>query len=145
MQVMREWIERLNDRKSFSYSPGDRLSRDHVSGDPVAINLLNHVHAREAESKQLALKDLNQFDRKQWSGSGRGPCRGARARPLEKWTAAHRHGRSSHARRQQLDEQVPYCLRLVLSNFADQSVRTLESPRSLHFHFPVVICTRPDN
>jgi CHAD domain-containing protein len=66
MQVMREWMERLNDRKSFSYSPGDRLSLDHVSGDPVAINLLNH--AREAESKQLALKDLNQFDRKQWSG-----------------------------------------------------------------------------
>jgi hypothetical protein len=26
MQVMREWIERLNDRKSFSYSPGDGLS-----------------------------------------------------------------------------------------------------------------------
>jgi hypothetical protein len=81
MQVMREWIERLNDRKSFSYSPGDRLSRDHLSGDPVAINRLNHVHAREAESKQFALKDLNQFDRTQWSGSGRGPCRGARVRP----------------------------------------------------------------
>jgi len=63
MQVMRERIERLNDRKSFSHSPGDRLSRDHVSGDPVAITLLNHAHA---ESKQLALKDPNQFDRKQW-------------------------------------------------------------------------------
>jgi hypothetical protein len=51
VQVIREWIERLNDRKSFSYSPGDRLSGDHVSGNHAAINLLNHVHARESESK----------------------------------------------------------------------------------------------
>src|SRR5258708_1798604 len=109
MQVMQEWIEKLSGAKSFSDSAGDRLSGDHVSGDPVsgdpvAIKLLNHVHAREAECKQLALKDLNQFDRKEWrQWSGALPRRAGRVRPgsvvylhlaLEKWTAAydlHKH------------------------------------------------------
>ncbi len=87
MQVMAEWIEKLGE-----------------PSDPVVIRLLDHVHAREAECKQLALKDLNQFDRKQWRQWARTlPQRASRVRPgsvvyvhlaLEKWTAAyelHKH------------------------------------------------------
>ena len=96
MQVMQEWIEKLRDA---SDSAGDRLS-----GDPVAVKLLDHVHAREAECKQRAFKDLHQFDRKQWRQWSRTlPRRASRVRPgsvvylhlaLEKWTAAydlHKH------------------------------------------------------
>ncbi len=82
MQVMLEWIGKLSD----------------VS-DPVAVKLLDYVHGREAACKQLAFKDLNQFDRKQWRQWARTlPQRGSRVRPgsvvylhlaLEKWTAAH--------------------------------------------------------
>src|SRR5271163_179258 len=54
----------------------------------------------------------------------------------------NQHGRSSRARGQQLNKHVPYCLGVVLSGGAKQSVRTLECLRSLHYHFPVVICTR---
>jgi exopolyphosphatase/guanosine-5'-triphosphate,3'-diphosphate pyrophosphatase len=82
MQVMQEWIEKLAH-----------------SEDPVAVTLLNYVHAREAECKQLAWKDLDQFDRKHWRQWSRTlPRRAARVRPgsvvylhlaLEKWTAAY--------------------------------------------------------
>jgi CHAD domain-containing protein/HD superfamily phosphodiesterase len=86
MQVMQEWIEKF--------------------GDPnlVAVKLLDHVRTREAECKLLALKDLNQFDRKQWRQWSRMlPQRASRVRPgsavyqhlaLEKWTDAydlHKH------------------------------------------------------
>jgi len=91
MQVMQEWIEKLKDRED---AEGDRLS-----GDPVAIKLLNHVQGREALCKQQALKDLKQFDRKQWRQWARTlPQRASRVRPgsvvylhlaLEKWTSAH--------------------------------------------------------
>jgi exopolyphosphatase/guanosine-5'-triphosphate,3'-diphosphate pyrophosphatase len=93
MQVMQEWIEKLSD----SNDPG-------APNDPVAVKLLDHVHVREAVCKQLALKDLNQFDRKEWRQWARAlPRRAARVRPgsivylhlaLEKWTAAydlHKH------------------------------------------------------
>jgi CHAD domain-containing protein len=93
MQVMQEWIEKLSD-----------ANEPNASNDPVAIKLLDHVHVREAVCKQLALKDLNQFDRKQWRQWARAlPRRAARVRPgsvvylhlaLEKWTAAydlHKH------------------------------------------------------
>ncbi|MGO9647222.1 MAG: CHAD domain-containing protein [Terriglobales bacterium] len=106
MQVMQEWIEKLSD-----IAAGEAASRvfaenqgDHLSGDPVAIKLLAHVHAREAACKQHAFKDLHQFDRKQWRQWSRTlPQRAARVRPgsvvylhlaLEKWTAAydlHKH------------------------------------------------------
>jgi CHAD domain-containing protein len=105
MQVMQEWIEKLGDAAA-----GDAL-RDAASrvstesrGDPVAFRLLDHVHAREAECKLHALKDLQQFDRKQWRQWSRTlPRRASRVRPgsvvylhlaLEKWTAAydlHKH------------------------------------------------------
>ncbi len=82
MQVMQEWIEKLSD-----------------PSDPVAVKLLDHVHAREAECKQHAFKDLNQFDRKQWRQWTRSlPQRASRVRPgsvvyvhlaLEKWIEAY--------------------------------------------------------
>jgi len=82
MQVMAEWIEKLSD-----------------ASDPVVVKLLDHVHAREAECKQHAFKDLNQFDRKQWRQWTRTlPQRASRVRlgsvvylhlALEKWTAAY--------------------------------------------------------
>ena len=82
MQVMQEWIEKLGD-----------------AADPVTVKLLNHVHAREAASKQEACKDLDQFDRKQWRQWTKTlPGRASRVRPgsvvfkhlaLEKWTAAY--------------------------------------------------------
>jgi len=113
MQVMAEWIEKLGDAGA-----GDAASRVSTEGrgdpavvpaidpatDPVVVRLLNRVHAREAECKQHAFKDLNQFDRKQWRQWTRTlPRRAARVRPgsvvylhlaLEKWSAAydlHKH------------------------------------------------------
>lgn len=82
MQVMEEWIEKLGD-----------------AGDPVTVKLLNHVHVREAASRQEAFKALDQFDRKQWRQWAKTlPGRASRVRPgsvvfkhlaLEKWTAAY--------------------------------------------------------
>jgi CHAD domain-containing protein len=98
MQVMQEWIERLGASKE-------------AADDPVVAKLLDHVHAREAECKQLAWKDLNQFDRKRWRQWSRTlPRRAARVRPgsvvylhlaLEKWTAAYElHKRAMRTRSQ---------------------------------------------
>jgi CHAD domain-containing protein len=96
MQVMQEWIEKLGD-------PSDLSGLNRLS-DPVASKLLAHVHARETVCKQLAFKDLEQFDRKQWRQWSRTlPHRASRVRPgslvylhlaLEKWAAAyelHKH------------------------------------------------------
>jgi CHAD domain-containing protein/HD superfamily phosphodiesterase len=94
MQVMEEWIEKLGD-----------------PADPVTVRLLDHIHFREFACKQLALKDLNQFDRKQWRRWSRElPRRAGRVRPgsvvylhlaLEKWTAAydlHKHALRTRSR-----------------------------------------------
>jgi CHAD domain-containing protein len=120
MQVMEEWIEKLSgteptsDRASLDSAAGslslnglstDRLSSGDLSlRDPVVVKLLDYLHGREAECKQRAFKDLNQFDRKQWRQWSRTlPQRASRVRPgsvvylhlaLEKWTAAyelHKH------------------------------------------------------
>ena len=108
MQVMAEWIEKLGHAEA-----GDAASRVSTEnrGDPVVVKLLDHVHAREAACKQHALKDLNQFDRKQWRQWSRAlPQRAARVRPgsvvylhlaLEKWTAAydlHKHAWRTRSR-----------------------------------------------
>ena len=97
LQVMAEWIEKLSD--AGAAASGDRRSGDPGASDPVAISLLHHVRAREAECKQQALKDLHQFDRKQWRQWTRTlPRRAARVPrgsavylhlALEKWTAAY--------------------------------------------------------
>ena len=123
MQVMQEWIEKLSDVKPVQ--PADRtgesssgdhdssrqLSDNRFSDDVVAAKLFDHVLRREAECKQHALKDLNQFDRKQWRHwSQTLPQRAARVRPgsavylhlaLEKWTAAyelHKHAMRTRRR-----------------------------------------------
>jgi CHAD domain-containing protein len=85
MQVLEEWIEKLAGSEKAS--------------DPVVAKLLDYVHSREAECKQLAWKDLEQFDRKRWRQWSRTlPRRAGRVRPgsvvylhlaLEKWTAAY--------------------------------------------------------
>ncbi len=105
MQVMAHWIEKLG-FAGDSATAEDAASRVSAGdqGDPVAIKLLDHVHARESECKQHACKDLEQFDRKQWrEWSLSLPRRASRVRPgsvvylhlaLEKWTAAydlHKH------------------------------------------------------
>ncbi|MFY9673000.1 MAG: CHAD domain-containing protein [Terriglobales bacterium] len=97
MQVLEEWIEKLAGPEKAS--------------DPAVAKLLDHVHAREAECKQLAWKDLEQFDRKHWRQWSRNlPRRAARVRPgsvvyqhlaLEKWTAAYElHKRAIRSRSQ---------------------------------------------
>src|ERR1022692_1398096 len=126
MQVMQEWIEKLEgnskrDRPSGKSNEAasslvndrdftDQDLKDPDSEDSVATRLLDHVHAREIECKQDAFKDLNQFDRKQWRQWSRSlPQRAARVRPgsvvylhlaLEKWTAAydlHKHALRSRS------------------------------------------------
>ena len=94
MHVLQQWVEKLSD-----------------ADDPVAVKLLAHVLAREAECKDEALRDLQQFDRKQWRQWSRIlPRRAARMRPgsvvfkhlaLERWTAAYDlHKRAMHTRSQ---------------------------------------------
>jgi CHAD domain-containing protein len=94
MHVMQEWIEKLGEPE-----------------DPVTIKLLDHVHTREAESKQVAMHQLGQFDRKQWRQWSKSlPRRAARVRPgslvfkhlaLEKWTDAYElHKRAMRSRSQ---------------------------------------------
>ncbi len=94
MHVMREWIEKLSS-----------------AGDPAAEKLLAHLDAREAECKQEASQELQQFDRKDWRQWSRSlPRRAARVRPgsvvfkhlaLEKWTAAYDlHKRAMRSRSQ---------------------------------------------
>ena len=117
MQVMQEWIEKLEgiskkEKSSEKSNHGasanaasakedstEQDSTDSDSQDTVVMRLLDHLHAREVECKQDAFKDLNEFDRKQWRQWSRSlPRRAARVRPgslvylhlaLEKWTAAY--------------------------------------------------------
>lgn len=106
MQVMEEWIEKLE-----SSDKGKDKETERAPNDPVAQKLLAYLHAREAECKQLAWKDLDQFDRKRWRQWSRTlPRRASRVRPgsivyqhlaLEKWTAAYElHKRAMHTRSQ---------------------------------------------
>jgi CHAD domain-containing protein len=102
MQVMEEWIDKLSHMSSekSSNKPCDKSNETRgPSNGPVALKVLDHIHAREAVCKQLARKDLDQFDRKQWrQWSKTLPQRAARVRPgsvvylhlaLEKWTEAY--------------------------------------------------------
>jgi CHAD domain-containing protein len=101
--------DRLEARESGGRIP--ESEHDLLGGDAVTRRLLDHVHAREAECKQLAVKDLESFDRKQWRKWARElPARGAKERPgslvylhlaLEKWTAAydlHKHALRTRSR-----------------------------------------------
>ncbi len=106
MQVMQEWIEKL-----AVSGEGSNKASNEIADDPVAVKLLDHARAREAECKQLAWKDLNQFDRKRWRQWSRTlPRRAARVRlgsvvylhlALEKWTATYElHKRAMRTRSQ---------------------------------------------
>ena len=106
MQVMQEWIEKLE-----VLDKDKDKDTEKAAADPVAQKLLTHVHAREAECKQLAWKDLGQFDRKHWRQWSRTlPRRASRVRlgsivyqhlALEKWTAAYElHKRAMRTRSQ---------------------------------------------
>jgi len=117
MQVMQGWIETLGD-----------------AGDPVTVKLLDHVHAREAASKQEAFKDLDQFDRKQWRQWTKTlPRRASRVRPgsvvfkhlaLEKWTSAYDlHKRAMSTRSQTALHELRIGikrLRYTVENFLPQ-------------------------
>lgn len=105
MQVMQEWIEKLSETTEGESSGAQGQA------DAVAAKLLSHVRAREVECKQLAWKDLNQFDRKSWQGWSRTLSgRASRLRPgnavylhlaLEKWTAGYElHKRAVRTRSQ---------------------------------------------
>jgi CHAD domain-containing protein len=119
MQVMQEWIEKLDDgvrsagvaRESGGAEIGSGDKGFPATGDPGVVKLMEHVRGREVECKQLAFKALNQFDRKQWRQWARTlPQRAARVRPgsvvylhlaLEKWTAAydlHKHALRTRSR-----------------------------------------------
>jgi exopolyphosphatase/guanosine-5'-triphosphate,3'-diphosphate pyrophosphatase len=108
MQVMEEWLEKLSPG-----AVGDAANSASAENraEAVAVKLLDHIQAREAACKQLALTDLNQFDRKQWRRWSRElPRRASRVRSgsvvyvhlaLEKWTAAydlHKHALRSRSR-----------------------------------------------
>jgi CHAD domain-containing protein len=94
MQVMEEWVDKLLPTLSPKLSPPHE-----APADPVATRLLDHIKSRESDCKQLARKDLDQFDRKQWrQWSKTLPRRAARVRPgslvflhlaLEKWMEAY--------------------------------------------------------
>ena len=94
MQVMEEWIEKLSEKAS-----GNSGEEPGKTSDPVAAKLLEHIKTREADCKQLARKDLDQFNRKQWRQWSKSlPQRAARVRPgslvylhlaLEKWMEAY--------------------------------------------------------
>jgi CHAD domain-containing protein len=107
MHVMQEWIEKLGE-----------------PNDPVTFKLLEHVHTRETAAKQEALRDLDQFDRKQWRRWSRIlPQRAARIRrgsvvfkhlALEKWTAAH----ELHKRVLRTQSQLAWhALRIAMKRF----------------------------
>src|SRR5579859_381941 len=110
VQIMMEWIEKLNIAVGAAPQPGvqsveaattlakpDKAAGADFVHDPAKA-LLQILSARETEHKQVARKALEEFDRKQWrEWSNSLPQRAARIRPgsavfkhlaLERWTAA---------------------------------------------------------
>ncbi len=96
LQVMEEWIEK------FCVPPvgeGDSPVSAGMPGDSVAVKLTNYIRGREAECKEHARKELEEFDRKQWMRWSKVlPQRASRLKSgspvylhlaLEKWTAAY--------------------------------------------------------
>ena len=116
MQVMEEWIEKLgvlgDSAAGDAPTLAQRTRKDGAPGvstgiddDPVAVKLLDHVHAREARMQAARVQRSRISLTASNGGSGRELCRGARSRvrpgsvvylhlALEKWTAAydlHKH------------------------------------------------------
>ncbi len=128
MQVMLEWIEKAErccgGRRTHPSAKNAQGCGTRGRSVGRRAKLLDYVHGRESACKQLAFKDLNQFDRKQWRQWARSlPQRGSRVRPgsavylhlaLEKWTAAH----DLHKRALRTRSQVSWhALRIGLKRF----------------------------
>jgi exopolyphosphatase/guanosine-5'-triphosphate,3'-diphosphate pyrophosphatase len=149
IQIMMDWIDKLDDKADRSRvdaadlsarlgagSPALPLSPQHSlsaaepseppapTDDPVALELLKILNAREAQQKQEARSALEDFDRKQWRHWSRSlPARAARFRlgsalfkhlALERWTEA----RSLHARALRNRSQTAFhSLRIGLKRF----------------------------
>ena len=112
VQIMMEWIEKLNLAAIGAFTPADRMTSVGIApGQESSLDvpdvlqhpanaLLKILQAREAEQKRGARAALEEFDRKQWrQWSHSLPQRAARIRPgsavfkhlaLERWTAARK-------------------------------------------------------
>jgi CHAD domain-containing protein/HD superfamily phosphodiesterase len=136
VQIMMEWIDKLNMAVSTPPEPGGQSPEggtalaelDEASGagslhDPAKA-LMQILSARETEHKHEARKALEEFDRKQWrEWSDSLPQRAARIRPgsavfkhlaLERWTAA----RDLHATAMRNRSQVAFhTLRIGIKRF----------------------------
>jgi CHAD domain-containing protein len=132
VQIMMEWIEKLNDaqRARVRSSPLSSKQTDSANAaaahppDHAARALLQVLKARETEYKRQAGTALHEFDRKQWQNWSRTlPQRAARIRPgstvfkhlaLERWTAA----RELHTRALRTRSQVAlHTLRIGIKRF----------------------------
>jgi CHAD domain-containing protein/HD superfamily phosphodiesterase len=132
VQIMMEWIEKLNDvhvaRTPSSALPSKQADSANAPAahqlDPAARALLQVLKARETDHKRQARTALEEFDRKQWQNwSGALPQRAARIRPgsavfkhlaLERWTAA----RELHIRAMRTRSQVAlHTLRIGIKRF----------------------------
>jgi CHAD domain-containing protein/HD superfamily phosphodiesterase len=131
VQIMMEWIEKLNDvhvarTPSFAL-PSKQDSANATAAhqlDPAARALIQVLKTRETEHKRQARTALDEFDRKQWQTWSRTlPQRAARIRPgsavfkhlaLERWTAA----RELHTRAMRTRSQVAlHTLRIGIKRF----------------------------
>jgi CHAD domain-containing protein len=140
VQVMMEWIEKLETKKTSAgagdspalppettptnpNSAGAKIPAANPS-DPAAQALLQILGQRESQQKQDARAALGEFDRKQWrQWSHSLPLRTARIRPgsavfkhlaLERWTAA----RQLHTRALRNRSQVAFhSLRIGIKRF----------------------------
>jgi len=140
VQVMMEWIEKLETRKtsagggdSPALPPETNPTNANIAGakspaanasDPAGQALLQILGQRESQQKQEARAALSEFDRKQWrQWSHSLPLRNARVRPgsavfkhlaLERWTAA----RQLHTRALRNRSQVAFhALRIGIKRF----------------------------
>lgn len=128
VQIMMDWIERLEPAKAPTYSLATSESELGSSSDsprePVSEMLLRILRSRETEHKHQARTALEEFDRKQWrQWSNTLPQRALRIRPgsavfkhlaLERWTAA----RELHLRAMRTHSQVAlHTLRIGIKRF----------------------------
>src|ERR1700728_3039957 len=140
VQVMMEWIEKLETRKtsagagdSPALPPETNPTNSNIAGakspaakpsDPAGQALLQILGQRESQQKQEARAALSEFDRRQWRQWCHSlPLRTARVRPgsavfkhlaLERWTAA----RQLHTRALRNRSQVAFhTLRIGIKRF----------------------------
>ena len=122
VQIMMEWIEKLEPGKAAAVPPEAAAEPDpagesptatpvETDHDPAAQMMVAILRQREVEQKQEARAALEEFDRKQWRQWSKAlPLRAARIRPgsavfkhlaLERWMAARElHNRALRNRSQ---------------------------------------------